>query len=272
MRKKKYISICLMLITIIMCSCGKADSEVNETMNQNDEIIEASSDENSLEDDLVDSDNETLESESVSEEYEEIKFNRGTLVDYTYTNEVLGLRCQLDDSWYIANEEELKSISGITAELMNNDYVNAMLEEGSTYIDFYAQNEDGTTLNWSVVKPETLVYITYALMSEEDYFDKIYVNNEDAYREIIQESFSSVGLEISAMEKTSVNCIGKEMPCYLIKSVLDVNGEDIPMYMLQVYYRCNGYVTTVTVSGFDEEACFNYMNTVQDATKPMDGE
>ena len=90
---------------------------------------------------------ETTENEALS------GLDLGTIDGNTYTNETLGLRCELDANWYVYTEAELASLMGVVADTLSDTDIGDAVENSQSVTVFFAM--DTTTygnLNIAVSK------------------------------------------------------------------------------------------------------------------------
>ena len=93
----------------------------------------------------------------------------GQTVNNVYTNEFLGISCQLDDSWMVYNEEQLAQLAGLTADILDNEKFEQAIEQGVVITAFYAQGQGGAAnMNLTL---ERLSLINGILMDEESYVE-----------------------------------------------------------------------------------------------------
>ena len=77
---------------------------------------------------------ETTENEALS------GLDVGTVDGNTYTNETLGLRCEMGDSWYVYSEAELASLMGVVADSFSDSVIGDAIENNQSVTVFFAMD------------------------------------------------------------------------------------------------------------------------------------
>ena len=77
---------------------------------------------------------ETTENEALS------GLDLGTIDGNTYTNETLGLRCELDANWYVYTEAELASLMGVVADTLSDTDIDDAVENNQGVTVFFAMD------------------------------------------------------------------------------------------------------------------------------------
>lgn len=77
---------------------------------------------------------ETTENEALS------GLDLGTVEGNTYTNETLGLRCEMGDSWYVYSEAELASLMGVVADSFSDSVIGDAIENNQSVTVFFAMD------------------------------------------------------------------------------------------------------------------------------------
>lgn len=77
---------------------------------------------------------ETTENEALS------GLDLGTIDGNTYTNETLGLRCELDANWYVYTEAELASLMGVVADTLSDTDIGDAVENNQGVTVFFAMD------------------------------------------------------------------------------------------------------------------------------------
>lgn len=180
----------------------------------------------------------------------DMKFKRGTRTETTYENEIVDLYLDLTDTtWYIANDEEMGQISGITKDIMVED-LEKLMEDGQTVMDLYMMDmEYGDTVNIQLQKLD-LMGIAESLLMDDDKFAEAVMDEleKSGSIDMIAESLS---LEDASYGLGSLEFCGKETPCLWIEGSISVDGEAYPFYETMVYVRKHGYVATITAAAYE---------------------
>ena len=77
---------------------------------------------------------ETTENEALS------SLDLGTVDGNTYTNETLGLRCELGDNWYVYSEAELASLMGVVADSLSDSIIGDAIDNNQSVTVFFAMD------------------------------------------------------------------------------------------------------------------------------------
>lgn len=252
--KKKLVG---MLLAAVLCvglvACGE------ETANVAPEAeVEAAEEETTEEETAAVDESEEVTEEAVLEGSDEakasneenIEFAYGTVEDTTYSNEKLGIKANLGEDWYIANEEEKQQIFGLTTDALSNVDVIKYLEDGGVVIDFYAQNKKtAETINISVQKLEGLASMASATLNDQQYLDTLYEQMISTGTD--QQIFNSLNISDGKMEKGETTYGNETVPCLFISGTMDLNGTAVPLYETQVYKRCYGVVAVITSASYN---------------------
>ena len=77
---------------------------------------------------------ETTENEALS------GLDLGNVDGNTYTNETLGLRCELGDNWYVYSEAELASLMGVVADSLSDSIIGDAIDNNQSVTVFFAMD------------------------------------------------------------------------------------------------------------------------------------
>ena len=77
---------------------------------------------------------ETTENEALS------GLDLGNVDGNTYTNETLGLRCELGDNWYVYSEAELASLMGVVADSFSDSIIGDAIDNNQSVTVFFAMD------------------------------------------------------------------------------------------------------------------------------------
>ena len=124
----------------------------------------------------------------------------GSYSNNVYTNEFLGITCQLNADWTVFNEEQLAQLAGLTADLMDNEAMKEQMEKGTAVYAFYGQAQGGQ-VNMNIVL-ERLNLINGILLDEKGYVD--------IAKDQLVKSLESVGLENVTAEIVTLQFAGAE--------------------------------------------------------------
>lgn len=236
MKKRLFAVACTIVVVMSLCACkniGKTSttetsvSTVSQT--KSDTVTSTSKDEN-----------------SPKIELDEVDFKRGLLNNQKYTNDTLDLTITLDDTWTIANEDQLASLNGMTTETLHNMDMD-QFTSATNLIDFYAANQAGSTLNLAVQKLPAQEYIAVLLNGEEAYVKANYdylVNNN-----IFDSLLGNQGVTNINVSMESYDFCGEKHWGMLITGEYNMGDRVVPYTIRQVLYRTHNYFVTITYSG-----------------------
>ena len=168
----------------------------------------------------------------------------GRIEGGVYTNDYIGIGCELDSTWTFYTAEELQELPNQVGELMQDtEYADAHLRQ---ITDMMAENVDAmVNMNVQYTKMTLQERLAYLKMNDEALVDMIL---ED--RDSMAAAYAQAGIEDAILEKTTVNFLGQERCA--IRTVATIQG--YPYYMLQVFeYGLGQYGVTITFSSFFED-------------------
>lgn len=239
MRNMKKLTMLAILLTItLMCSaCGGKDDisgqiseledqEVSE--NVQSEINEAGD-----------------ESDAAEEEEANTPLSLGRIQGGVYTNEYVGMACELDSSWEFYAAEELQDMSYIK-EAIEGSLVGEMTKDWDQFIDMQAENEEELTS----------INVLYQKMTAQQRLASMNINEnkivEDtvAQKDLLVESYAQAGVMVEEMAKKTVTFMGKERVALWTKATV----EEIDYYTLQIFdTKAGEYIVTTTFASFIED-------------------
>ncbi len=192
---------------------------------------------------------ETLPSPEASEpadddgDSEEL-FQAGTAEGGTYTNEMLGLGCTLDEEWTFASEEEIAAAFGMAKELIEQAETGVELEDAQTFTDLYVYADAGArNIN---IQVQTLGALEGGIMgsvSEETILDNVLP--------VLEETVASAyaGFGTVTCEKADARFLDEDHKVVAMVTT----AQDMELYQKQVYLPCGRYVAIVTCTSVGED-------------------
>ncbi len=120
--------------------------------------------------------------------------------DYNYINEFCGIKANLGGNWVFYSDEELAELSGLTANILDNEGITAALEAGSVYYDLYAS--DGDDICSINITYEYLGPLLGAMLDVDDYIE-ITVDN-------LYPAFEELGMDTVDCTLNTVDFAGEE--------------------------------------------------------------
>ncbi len=171
--------------------------------------------------------------EPAEEPAEEETFDTGVIIGGTYSNEFLGINCNLDSNWIFFDEAQMAQINGLTAESIDDEGIKTQLEESGVIYDLYAMTIDGGgTINIAL---EDLGLIYGSILSEDGYAD-IAIKQ-------LPEALESTGMSDVSCEKVTVEFCGEE------HTAINVTGtmEGLELYETLVCIKSGKYMACITI-------------------------
>ena len=169
---------------------------------------------------------------------EEIVYQPGTVEGRTYTSKFLGITLTLDDSWLIADDEQLAQLGGLVSDTLDSEEIRKQLENGSNVYDLYALNQtDNSSLNITVQELGKLG----GLMVDENAY-------ADANLKTLPDVLASGGITVTSLEKTTVDFAGST------RTALTLTGtvSEMPLYETIVLIKNGDYIACITAASYDE--------------------
>lgn len=174
----------------------------------------------------------------------------GNLVEGTYSNSFFGFSCDLDESWTYASNEQLASLIGITADVINDeDLAEAMLESGVVY-DMYATAQDGMVTASLAIENMGIVY---GNLIDEDTYIKLSIDQ-------LPTALEAMGLTNITAESSTVNFAGKERAAVVVHGMLN----EVDFYETIVCCKVDRYMGLITVSSYYEDITDNVLSLFQE--------
>lgn len=168
----------------------------------------------------------------------------GRIEGGVYTNDYIGIGCELDSTWTFYTAEELQELPGQVGELLQDtEYADASLRQ---ITDMMAENVDAMiNMNVQYTKMTLQERLVYMTLDDEALVDMILKD-----RDSMAEAYAQAGIDDAVLEKTVVKFLGKDH--YAIHTTANIQG--YPYHMVQVFsYGLGQYGVTITFSSFFED-------------------
>ena len=127
------------------------------------------------------------------------EFSAGVTDGNTYTNEYFGFAATLDENWTMLTKDQITQVTGQTAEILDDDNLAKMYDDGKVVMEMYGVRSDNSTVNITV---ENLGTINGAKYDESGYVDESLKQLPD--------QLSAGGFTDIKTEKTTVTFAGTE--------------------------------------------------------------
>lgn len=235
---KKLTTFAILFAMVLGCTaCGEKENisgQITGLENEADSVIpEAGTI------DAADTDDTTAEEET------ERQLSLGRIQGGVYTNEYVGMACELDSSWEFYSAEELQDMSDIQDAYEGTEIGDAM-QHMEQIMDMQAENVDElTSMNVVYQKLNLQQRLAYASLGEEAIIDETL-----AQKDVLIESYIQAGIMVEEMTKKTVTFMGEERVVLWTKSKVN----DVDYYTLQIFnYDLGEYSVTTTLASFVED-------------------
>ncbi len=164
----------------------------------------------------------------------------GAYTDGVYTNAFIGVRCQLDDRWYVYSSEELAQLTGQTADAYTDEAFAEMIRGSGSAFAFFAQDDDnGYTINIVI---EDIGELNSVTLTEADY--------AAISAEQLPASLEALGLENVTCQVSAISFAGEAHSALTIHGII----QDVDFYEVVVCKKIGRYVVSTTVSCYYTDA------------------
>ena len=245
---KKILALMLALAMLLaLTACGakeSAEDKLEDSMDALEDSLEA------LEDSLDDLEGSTGTPGDVSTEDAPAEasgdFQRGAVSGSTYTSDYIGIGLDLPAGWTYFDDAQIAEISGLTQDAIDNETVNASLENGTVVFDMYAMDGTGHSINICI---ENLGVLYGTVLDEDGYFDIAESN--------LAPSLESMGAANVVVERDAATVAGKEHTAVYVSC--DMNG--VEFYEQIVAIKCGNYMALITSAGTDPDTVLSMMSS-----------
>ena len=257
---KKITSLMMvMLLTLTFVACGSENAGYEggkvTGLDQNESVAETIEEavediaEESL-DDSIEENAEEVVAEDVVEETavaEDNEFSLGRMQGGVYTNEYLGVACELDSTWTFYSAEELQELPENVSDMMAGTELGDSLSQFTQITDMMAEcATELTTVNVLYQKLSAQERLIYMAMDDKAIVEATLSSQE----EILKESYAQAGIMVEEMAAKTVNFLGEERTALYTKSKV----QEVDYYTLQLFnFNLGDYAVTITFSSFVED-------------------
>lgn len=165
------------------------------------------------------------------------EFSAGVTDGNTYTNEYFGFAATLDENWTMLTKDQITQITGQTAEILDDDNLAEMYEDGKVVMEMYGVRSDNSTVNITV---ENLGTINGAKYDESGYVDESLKQLPD--------QLSAGGFTDIKTEKTTVTFAGTEHDGITITA----NLQSTAVHEVLACVKVGNYVAVITAVTFGD--------------------
>lgn len=165
------------------------------------------------------------------------EFSAGVTDGNTYTNEYFGFAATLDENWTMLTKDQITQITGQTAEILDDDNLAEMYEDGKVVMEMYGVRSDNSTVNITV---ENLGTINGAKYDESGYVDESLKQLPD--------QLSAGGFTDIKTEKTTVTFAGTEHDGITITASV----QSTAVHEVLACVKVGNYVAVITAVTFGD--------------------
>lgn len=165
------------------------------------------------------------------------EFSAGVTDGNTYTNEYFGFAATLDENWTMLTKDQITQITGQTAEILDDDNLAKMYDDGKVVMEMYGVRSDNSTVNITV---ENLGTINGAKYDESGYVDESLKQLPD--------QLSAGGFTDIKTEKTTVTFAGTEHDGITITASV----QSTAVHEVLACVKVGNYVAVITAVTFGD--------------------
>lgn len=165
------------------------------------------------------------------------EFSAGVTDGNTYTNEYFGFAATLDENWTMLTKDQITQVTGQTAEILDDDNLAKMYDDGKVVMEMYGVRSDNSTVNITV---ENLGTINGAKYDESGYVDESLKQLPD--------QLSAGGFTDIKTEKTTVTFVGTEHDGITITA----NVQSTAVHEVLACVKVGNYVAVITAVTFGD--------------------
>lgn len=165
------------------------------------------------------------------------EFSAGVTDGNTYTNEYFGFAATLDENWTMLTKDQITQVTGQTAEILDDDNLAKMYDDGKVVMEMYGVRSDNSTVNITV---ENLGTINGAKYDESGYVDESLKQLPD--------QLSAGGFTDIKTEKTTVTFAGTEHGGIIITASV----QSTAVHEVLACVKVGNYVAVITAVTFGD--------------------
>lgn len=165
------------------------------------------------------------------------EFSAGVTDGNTYTNEYFGFAATLDENWTMLTKDQITQVTGQTAEILDDDNLAKMYDDGKVVMEMYGVRSDNSTVNITV---ENLGTINGAKYDESGYVDESLKQLPD--------QLSAGGFTDIKTEKTTVTFAGTEHDGIIITASV----QSTAVHEVLACVKVGNYVAVITAVTFGD--------------------
>lgn len=186
------------------------------------------------------------------------KSSLGTWNGKTYTNEYAGFKITFDNNWTYLSANELQEMPDTIQGLVDDTTLGQLMTQFTQVMDLNAaDNLTGNSTNVVYQNIPAEQKSLLAGMSDEEVVELQLMS-----KELLEETYAAMGIEVTTMEKTTVNFLGKTV--YALKTTASYSGLDV--YMVQLaWYNLGDWSVSLTITTYINDATQEVLNMYKPA-------
>ena len=163
-----------------------------------------------------------------AEKKQERVFTLGELNGNTYTSKYIGIGCEFDSDWTLADALELQDLRDMTVESMEGTTLGDAMADYTQIMDLSAESGDYRySMNVVLTKLPKREQNLYAEMTEEELIDY-----NIAMGDLMVEALEASGITVNGLEKVFVTFLGERHAALLTSAHIGA----VEYYCLQLYF------------------------------------
>lgn len=176
----------------------------------------------------------------------------------TYTNEYAGFQITFDENWTYMTANELQEMPDTIQGMIDDTILGQLMTSFVQFTDMNANNN--TTGNGTNIVYQEIPTAQKDLLS--GYSDEEIIDFQLLSKELLKETYAAMGIEVTTMEKTTVNFLGKTV--YALKTTASYMGLDV--YMVQLtWYNLGDWSVSLTITTYINDATQEVLNMYKPA-------
>ena len=165
------------------------------------------------------------------------KFSLGEVSNQVYENEYIGIGCEFDENWVFYDEDQIKELNNMTADVIGDDY-KQLMENANIVYDMMGQTTDLTS---------TIQVVMEKFNPDEIEFVDLKLSLESAIPTLTS-TYEGMGFSNIQSEIVKINLADKE--CYALNLVAEING--YTFYLSTINLKAESHVVSIAIGSFDK--------------------
>lgn len=229
---KRVLALVLSLIMVLsFAACGEEPDVRGE------QIVNGTENANTTLDTTEANDDDVADTTAAAEDEKELAL--GAIDGLTYENAFIGIGCTLDSSWTFSTEEEIMALNNMGAELIAEEYQEA-LKNATVIYDMMATKDNMTDTIQVVLEklnPLQIVALNVA-------------DNYNAVSDVLKQTYESAG---GSDYKDEISKLTIDSETFDAMNV-SVNINGVTIYQTILSIKCGSYLATITFTATEAAA------------------